>query len=201
MIRLLLSLGVRRGELCGLKWSDINFFASTININRNLLYLPEKGIFEDTPKTPKSKREISVTSNELQMLNSHRAYQFKRQLELGDAWIETDYIFTSWNGSALHPDTISSWFKKLIKKYDLPDISIHSLRNTNATMLLMNGLPVKAVSSRLGHSNAVTTSNIYSHALKSVDEEAATVIDNILSNGNKQDKKGAVYKTTSYLFI
>ena len=91
---------------------------------------------------------------------------------------------------ALHPDTISSWFRKFVKKYDLPDISIHSLRHTAATMLLMNGLPVKAVSSRLGHANAVTTSAIYSHALQSADEKAAEIMDNIISgNKNKPKKK------------
>ena len=133
---------------------------------------------------------ISVSKQIIQMLKNHKTEQIKMKTELGDKWIDTDYIFTAWNGAALHPDTISSWFRKFVKKYDLPDISIHSLRHTAATMLLMNGLPVKAVSSRLGHANAVTTSAIYSHALQSADEKAAEIMDDILSgNKNKQKKK------------
>ena len=70
----------------------------------------------------------------------------------------------------------------------MPNVSVHSLRHTNATMLLMNGLSDTTVSKRLGHANVTTTKNIYSHALKSKDEEAAEVMDNILSNRNKQNK-------------
>ena len=190
MIRIFLFTGLRRGELCGLKFEDIDFINNTISVKRNLLYLPEKGIFENTPKTESSIRTISVSDNIIKLLNIHRISQMKRQVVTGDKWIDTDYIFTAWNGAPLHPDTISSWFRKLVKKYDLPNVSIHSLRHTVATMLLMNGLPVKAVSSRLGHANAVTTSMIYSHALQSADEKAAEIMDDILSgNKNKQKKK------------
>ena len=82
MIKLLLSTGVRRGELCGLKWADIDFTHSTININRNLLYLPERGIFEDTPKTNESKREISVAANVIQMLNTYKAISIKKTIRI-----------------------------------------------------------------------------------------------------------------------
>ena len=190
MIKILLFTGLRRGELCGLKYEDIDFNKNTISIKRNLLYLPDKGIFENTPKTESSIRTISVSDNIIQLIKKHKVLRMRRTIELGDKWVETDYIFTGWNGVPLHPDTISSWFRKLVQKYDLPNVSIHSLRHTAATMLLMNGLPVKAVSSRLGHANAVTTSQIYSHALQSVDEKAAEIMDDIMSgNKNKQKKK------------
>lgn len=118
-------------------------------------------------------------------MNQHRIWQTKRRLEVGDLWNHTEYLFTSYNGLPLHPDTISSWFRKFTAKYDLPDVSIHSLRHTNVTMLLMRGLPVKAVSSRLGHANAITTSNIYSHALKSKEERASEIMDDIMKKKKK----------------
>lgn len=190
MIKILLFTGLRKGELCGLKFEDIDFKNNTINIKRNLLYLPEKGVFEDTPKTKSSIRTVSVSDNIIQSLERHKISELKKQIIVGDKWNETGYIFTSWNGTPIHPDTISSWFRKLVKKYDLPDVSIHSLRHTAATMLLMNGLPTKAVSSRLGHASAITTSTIYSHALKSADEKASEIMDDILSdNKSREDKK------------
>lgn len=192
MIKLLLSTGLRRGELCGLKWQDINFGDLTVTIKRNLLYLPNKGIFEDTPKTETSNRSVTLSNSIISLLNEHKKMQLRKQFELGDRWTYTDYLFTSWNGLPLHPDTISSWFKELVKKYNLPDVSVHSLRHTNATMLLMNGLPEKAVSSRLGHANVTTTRNIYSHALQSKDKEAAEIMDNILSKENRQNKKRCI---------
>ena len=143
MIKILLFTGFRRGELCGLKYEDIDFENNTISVKRNLLYLREKGIFENTPKTESSIRTISVSGNIIQLIKKHRVSQMKRKIAVGDKWNETGYIFTAWNGSPLHPDTISAWFRKLVKKHNLPDVSIHSLRHTAATMLLMNGLPVK----------------------------------------------------------
>ena len=190
MIKILLYTGFRRGELCGLKYEDIDFQNNTISVKRNLLYLPEKGIFENTPKTESSIRTISVSGNIIQLLHKHRVLQTQRRIAVGDKWNDTGYIFTTWNGSPIHPDTISGWFRKFIKKYNLPDVSIHSLRHTSATMLLMNGLPIKAVSTRLGHANAVTTSMIYSHALQSADEKASEIMDDIMAgNKGKQNKK------------
>ena len=122
------------------------------------------------------------------MLKNHRIEKFKQKVELGDKWHETDYIFTGWNGLPLHPDTISAWFRKLVKKHDLPNISIHSLRHTAATMLIMNGVPLKVVSALFGHVNEITTGRIYSHVLKSVNEMAVAVMENVMS-GNKNKKR------------
>ena len=189
MIKIFLFTGLRRGELCGLKFEDVDFKKNTISVKRNLLYLPKKGIFENTPKTESSIRTISVSNNIIKLLNRYKIFQKKQQIKIGDKWNDTGYIFTAWDGSPLHPDTISGWFRKLIKKHNLPNISIHSLRHTAATMLLMNGLPVKAVSSRLGHANAVTTSTIYSHALQSADEKAAEIMDDIMAGSKNKEKK------------
>jgi integrase len=189
MIKILVFTGLRKGEICGLKFEDVDFDNHTINVKRNLLYLPGKGVFEDTPKNESSIRKISVSGNIIQLLRQHKISHMKKEIMVGDQWNETGYIFTAWNGSPLHPDTISAWFRKLVKYYDLPNVSIHSLRHTSATMLLMNGLPVKAVSSRLGHTNAVTTSQIYSHALQSVDKQAAEIMDGIMAGGEGGQKK------------
>ncbi|MCL2774170.1 MAG: tyrosine-type recombinase/integrase [Oscillospiraceae bacterium] len=190
MIKVLLSTGLRRGELCGLKYDDIDFENRTISVNRNLLYLPDKGIFENTPKTESSIRVIPASPYIIQSIKEHKILQKQRKIECGDKWNDTEYIFTAWNGSPLHPDTISGWFRKLVKKYDLPNVSIHSLRHTAATILLMKGLPARVVAELLGHVNEITTATIYSHVLKSVYDKAADIMDDVMSGKqNRQDKK------------
>jgi Site-specific recombinase XerD len=81
----------------------------------------------------------------------------------------------------IHPDTVTSWFKDFVKKNNLPDITLHSLRHTNASLMIANGVDLRTVSKRLGHAQVSTTTNIYSHAIKSADERAADVLGDILT--------------------
>lgn len=171
--------GLRRGELLGLEWSDIDYINQVINIERNSLYLPKERVYQDTTKNTTSNRVIKVSQGTLSMLKEYQVWQKKQRLLLGNKWVNTNKLFTKWNGEPMHPDTLSGWFHKFIKKNGLPDISIHSLRHTNTTLLIANGIPLKTVSSRLGHANITTTGNIYTHAIKSADEKAAELIDDI----------------------
>ena len=92
----------------------------------------------------------------------------------------SDRIFTAWDGGMLNPEALSKWFHKFILRKGLPDVSIHGLRHTNATLLIAGGVPLKTVSSRLGHSSISTTGNIYAHAIRSADEAAADTLEDIL---------------------
>lgn len=180
MIEVLIYTGLRRGELCGLTWSDIDFENKLLNINKSVLYLPEKGIFEDLTKNQSSNRVIKVSDKVIDILKTYKEHQQKQMQALGSKWNrDNDKIFTSWDGGKLHPDTVSDWFKKFLKRHNLPNISIHSLRHTNATLMIANGVPIKTVSSRLGHSNISTTGNIYTHAIRSADEAAAETLQTI----------------------
>jgi len=80
----------------------------------------------------------------------------------------------------MHPDSLTAWFKKFIIKYNLPSVSIHSLRHTNASLLIANGVNITTVSKRLGHATTATTTKIYAHAIKSADEAACNTLQNIL---------------------
>jgi integrase len=118
-------------------------------------------------------------------LKAYRREQRKQRLRLGDKWIDNDYIFKAWNGAPIRPDSLSAWFRKFVKGQDLPDVSIHSLRHTNATLMIMGGVPVRTVADRLGHAKASTTHDIYAHAIKSVDEKAAEVLSEKLRPASK----------------
>ena len=189
MITLFLYSGMRRGELCGLEWSDVDFKENLIDINKSSLYVTGKGTIEDTTKTFSSKRVIKLPSPVMDLLHEYRAEQLMERYSLGDKWEESGKIFTQWNGSPIYPGTVTAWFADFVKRHDLPKVSIHSLRHTNATLLIAGGTDLRTVSKRLGHSNMTTTGNIYTHAIQTADERAAETLGDILEPKGKQEKR------------
>lgn len=186
-IMLLLYSGMRRGELCGLTWQDIDFTHNLISITKASLYLPEYGVFDDSTKNKSSERVIQVPKEMMDLLKLYQKEQNILRLSMGDQWINSGKIFTTQYGAPMHPDTLSDWFKKFIRKNDLPDIHLHSLRHTNATLLIASGTNIRTVAKRLGHSTPVTTGNIYAHAIKSADEMAAERLADIFNPTKKAE--------------
>lgn len=182
LFTLILFTGMRRGEALGLTWEDIDLKNGIVNINKSSLYLPERGIFENDTKTESSHRIIKIPETATELLRLHKLEQNKDRLKAGDQWQDSNKVFTTWNGAPLNPDTASSWFSKFIKRHDLPDITIHSLRHTNATLMIANGTDIKTVSKRLGHANVTTTGNIYTHAIRSADDRAAEALNELFTS-------------------
>ena len=117
------------------------------------------------------------------LLREYKAWQDKRKAELGDQWQEHDRLYTQWNGVPIHPQTISDWFRKFLNRHkELPRVRLHSLRHSNATLLISEGVDIRTVSNRLGHAQTSTTLNIYSHALQSRDAAAADCLDMALND-------------------
>jgi integrase len=189
MVLLLLYSGVRRGELCGLEWNDIDLEDHLISICRTSQYLPGKGIYEKGTKTASSVRTIKLPSVAIELLREYRKWQTIQRLAVGDQWEDNGRVYTSWNGKPAHPDTLTAWFEDFIKKTDLPQIHIHSLRHTNATLMIAGGEDLRTVSQRLGHSQTSTTTNIYAHAIQSADAKAADTLENILDPFKNRAKK------------
>ncbi len=183
VIYLLLFTGMRRGEVLGLKWSDVDFNTSIMQITRSLHYLPGRGLYEDETKNKTSKRVIKLPCTAVTMLQTHKVKQLEQRLRLGDRWQNSEYIFTTVEGKPINPDTLSSWFSKFIKANadKLPYITLHSLRHTNATLQIAGGVPITTVAKRLGHTNSNTTGKIYAHAIKSADEVAAETLEDLLA--------------------
>lgn len=119
-----------------------------MQVRRTSQYLPDMGVFEDDTKNRTSNRIIKIPQTAVNDLKQYRKHQLEMRLKVGDRWQETDRIFTTEFGAPLHPDTLSSWFSSFVKAHSdaLPPISLHSLRHTNATMMIAGGVPITTVS-------------------------------------------------------
>lgn len=177
MITLLVYTGMRRGELCGLEWQDIDFDNSTLSIARSSQYIGGKKLITKSPKTKAGIRKLSISPTISNLLKNYQQWQDREKERVGDHWLETGRLFTQWNGNPIYPDTITAWFPDFLKRHGLPKVTLHSLRHTNATLMITEGADIRTVSNRLGHAQTSTTLNIYTHALKSRDREAAETLD------------------------
>ncbi len=181
LIHLALATGLRRGELLGLEWGDIDFENQTLDVPRASQSLPGYGTFTKAPKSEGSKRLVSVPASTMQILKEYRVEWLEYRLKIGDLWQETDRLFVQWDGKPMHTGTPSHWFRRFLAKHDLPHISFHGLRHTSATLLIRSGIDIRSVSGRLGHAKTSTTMNVYAHFLRSADEESAEIMDRILT--------------------
>ena len=180
-IYLLLDSGMRRGEILGLEWKDIHWNSCTITVRRNSVYLPKRGTYTETPKTPKSVRTIKLPQATFDMLQEYRRWQSRQRLKLGDKWQDYDRLFTTLYGRPMNPSTLTGWFTAFARKIGLPEgTTLHSLRHTNASLMIANGTNVRTVSARLGHAQTSTTTDIYAHVIQSADAAASDAINSIV---------------------
>ncbi len=189
LFKLALATGMRRGELMGLKWQDIDFTKGMLHIRRILsripTKLPGKGYEEAEPKTQNSKRSITIAPFALEALKQHRVRQLEAKLKAGPVWQEHDYVFCTSIGTHLNPSKdILDQLKRLLEKADLPDIRFHDLRHSTATLLLSVGVHLKVVQEILGHSQISMTLDVYSHVLPSMQQEAIGKLDRALQGEN-----------------
>ena len=157
--------GMRRGEIYGLRWQDIDWDNNVISVHQSIQYTPLQGIFFKEPKTESGKRDIKVADIVMSALKQHRVEQTKKKLLLGNSYLDLDLIFCQDDGHPTHPDTISSWFRKFLTDNKLPLIRFHDLRHTHITMLLERGASNLAVADRAGHADPSTPARIYGHEI------------------------------------
>ena len=189
--QLALLLGARRGEICALRWSDIDFEKGTLSIKRTVQSIPGIGLVFNAPKTRRGKRCLRIGADCVELLQEYRRYQKAERFRIGSAWVrkvtlengkvvDNDMLFTKWNGEPMDPDIISSWFPKFLEAHDLPSIHFHSLRHSNASILIAAHVPITTVSGRLGHAQTSTTLNYYASAIQSADAAAADALEGVI---------------------
>lgn len=177
---LLLFTGVRRGELCGLSWPDIDE-KQLINIMRSSQYQRHNGIVEVPTKTASSVRAIKVPTFVIELLGQYRAWWNEQRLKYGKDWQGAEQrLFIQDDGKPINPDTINYWLNKFLKKFNFEHITPHSLRHTFATLQITAGVDIRTLQARTGHAQASTLVNIYSHAIKSAQEAASDALEGVL---------------------
>lgn len=193
LITLALFTQMRRGELIGLNWTQIDLERGTLNVVQSMYYLPGKGVLSKTPKTAASKRSIVLSSTALIPLKELRKEQLARKLALGDKWIDSGAVFVQWNGDRLHVDTPTKWLSKFLQRRGLPHVRSHDLRHTGASMLIAAGLDIQTVKRRLGHARASTTLDIYGHAFVEYDNRPADALEAFLARPKPSSNEPVVY--------
>ena len=174
-----LCLGVRRGELLGLEWGDIDWEHNQVKIIRNRVVVDGKAVVKE-PKTATSVRTLDVPLPLMQKLRKHKMQCLSNKLRLGNAYTVTDYIIVHPDGKPIYPEYLSQMLTKLQERAGLPKCRFHDLRHLCASIMLLQGVNVKVAQERLGHKDISTTMNIYSHVLPSSAKEAAEKIGQLV---------------------
>lgn len=168
--------GLRKSEILGLNWEDVDLETRKVEIKRTRMIGPDIGVYEDTPKTDKSVRTIVLPEEIMNMLRALHAQQSELKLRLSNQYEDSPAILRGDFGKPLYPQVLQRWFTRFTEEHGLRHIGLHGLRHTHASMLAYMGADKMQVSTRLGHSQLSTTLNIYTHLFEEADK---TIADNL----------------------
>lgn len=172
-----LATGMRRSEVLGLRWKDVDFEHCLVSINQTVLILNKKASIVQATKTKSSRRTLAIDAATAAILKEQRTFVQKRMLTIPpDQRQHMDLVFCGDNGRPMHPDTVSNTFKDAVLRAGLSGLSFKSLRHTHATLLIKHNVHAKIVQARLGHSTFNVTMDTYSHVMPEMDHTAANVI-------------------------
>ena len=190
LLMVALATGMRRGELLGLKWQDINLEKGSLQIVRSMDRVAGHGVVESEPKTAQGRRRIALPPFVVEALKQHRVKQLEARLKAGPAWHENDLVFCNVYGNFLHPFRLYTMFEKVLADAGLPHMHFHDLRHSAATILLSMGVNIKVVQEILGHSQVSMTLGIYSHVLPGMQAEAMSKMNDLLRKhyGNEDEE-------------
>jgi integrase len=180
LLALAVSTGMRRGEILGLRWSDIDLARGSLQVSRTLSYLPNLHFVEGKPKTKSSERNILLPPFLIDHLMTHRALQEERK-KTGADWTDRDLVFPNEMGDFIVPKTLVKQFHLALKDAGLPPMRFHDLRHSAATILLSKGVPANVVQELLGHGNVAITLGVYGSVIPSMTQDAARRMDHLLS--------------------
>jgi integrase len=169
---------LRRGEMLGLRWGDLDLDAGTLRVVRNVT---EAGgqLHTGEPKTERGKRTVSLGAGLVTILRAHRKAQAERRLA-AEHWEDHDLVFPGPDGRLLQPHVLTQGFKRLAQQVPgLPDLHLHGLRHTAATTMLLAGVKPKVVQDQLGHATLAMTMDTYGHVLPQQREDSADAVERL----------------------
>ncbi len=186
----LVTTGMRRGELLGLRWLDVDFVAARVSVRQTYVSIDGRAQFSE-PKTRRSRRTIDLDNRTLRALDDWRKTQAEEREAWGEAWEDHGLVFTQPNGRPIDPDSFTKLFRRLARQAGLPAIRLHDLRHSHATLLLASGVNPKIASERLGHHSTAFTLDVYSHVVPGMQSQAASRVSHLVlglgSESTEQD--------------
>lgn len=192
--------GMRRNEVVGLKWSDIDFNKKRLHLNRGLVAVGYE-MHQTRGKTKAARRSIDLDQTTLVVLDGWRAFQAAEFAAVG---IDNDeqWVFTDGSGDPVHPHAVYEAFRRIVHNADVPKIRFHDLRHTHGSLLIKEGVPIKVVSERLGHSNIAFTMQTYQHLLPGMQADAARTYERLTNpvpptNTNTVERRRNTRKTSA----
>lgn len=178
---LALTTGMRRGELLGLRWQDVHLDAGWLEVRQTLAVMRGKPVIQKETKTRSSTRAVSLPSVAVDALRAHRLEQDRERAAHAEDYQDNGLVFCGIQGQPIGPSNLRRRFRTLLRKAGLPEIRLHDLRHTHATMLFSAGVNLKLVSDRLGHTTTGITADIYAHVLPRMRDEVAATVDRLFS--------------------
>ncbi len=175
-ILIAVSVGLRRGEALGLKWSDVSFVKNTLTVARSL----QPDLTFVAPKTAAGHRTVHMPADLAEALRHHKVEQNERRLAAGEGYKDQGLIFSDIAGGPWKPASIATLFRTIAKRAALGHLRFHDLRHTCASLLIDAGFPITTVAQIMGHASAAVTASIYAHAIPKTSEDAAVAMDGIL---------------------
>jgi len=172
LFRVMAMTGMRRSEVVGLRWQDVDFSHHRLTVKQAATVVDGEEMI-DTPKSRRSRRVIDLDADTTSLLQRHRTRQRELYLRLGVSASASDRVFTNELGDPIRPDSVGQAFARLVASTGVPRIRLHDLRHTHASHLLLAGINVKVVSERLGHASASFTLDTYAHVMPGQQAEAA----------------------------
>lgn len=174
-----LSVGLRRGELCALKWEHIDLTNKKIHITENRVSV-KGSVITKQPKSKSSNRTITIGSNTCKILQIAKDEYDTKRKAYGPGFSKEEYVIHLKDGSPYHPDSLTQKWDRFMAKHGLKHIRLHDLRHSCATSMVANNVDPKTVQKRLGHSSYKTTMDLYVHRTQAMDEHAAEIMDSII---------------------
>lgn len=192
--------GMRRNEVLGLRWPDIDFKKKRLHLNRGLVAVGYE-VHQTRGKTKTARRTITLDDTTLTILAGWRAFQTAEFAAVGitnrDGW-----VFTDGDGQPVHPHAVYEAFRRVVHNAGIPAIRFHDLRHTHGSLLIKDGIPVKVVSERLGHADIAFTMQTYQHVLPDMQADAATATERLAMpspppSGGTGERRGSPRRKTA----
>lgn len=183
--------GLRRGELCGLRWTDIDLDRGTLTIERNRTTVGYQ-VIEGDPKTPAGRRAVALDKRSIEFLRTHRRYEQDRRAEAAEAgkpWFDTGYVFTRRDGKPINPNYATTRFRLLVRRSGLPPVRLHDLRHGAASLAHEAGADLKTLQDLLGHSSILVTADTYTSVLPKIQRRYADATAKLVLNAARRTRK------------